>query len=143
MSKLKFMLEKLKRPKPFRTYKDHTAFLSDVPALLDSLLPVEDIKKALPVIRKDKDIFPLRKKGNLLEVSEWIRDTIAADHDYATKELSARSTVTIELRHYHTIKSGLEITTKIHTGEKETGDILWLQIVVKLKDTEYLWWSHN
>jgi len=143
MTKFKFMLPKSTGPAPFKTYRKHAAFLADIPMRLAELTPVTDVQKTLLIMRQDRSIFPIRKKGDLQKIQKWIRDAIIADYKYATTELSEKSTMSIELRHYHTIKSGLEIKTKIHTGEKGTGFILWLQIVVRLTDKDYAWWSHD
>ena len=107
------------------------------------LAAVQDSESALRIINQDKGLFPVRRKADIQEVTRWVRDRIIADYDYATQELSPQSRLTIELRHYHAVGSGLEVSSKIHTGEKGTGSILWLQVVVRLSERDYLWWSHN
>lgn len=143
MNKYRFGVEQAPRPEPFQRYENCQVFLGDISSVLAKLEPVHDVKEASKTLREDRSIFPVRRKGGLQEVSTWVRDTIIADHENAIRELSSQSTVTVELRHYHAIESGLEITTNVQTGEDGTGSILWLQIIVRLTDKEYIWWSHD
>lgn len=139
----RYGIQKGTQPRPLRQFKSTGTFLAALRGLVAQLDPVENKKKALLTIGQDGSIFPVHKRGTAKQVTTWIRDTILGDREYAMRELSAKSQVSFELHRYHAPKTGLLITTKIHTGERGTGYILWQQIVVHLTGSEYLWWSHD
>lgn len=126
-----------------RRFKDRRAVVSHVQNLLFTMKPLEQNKRTASAMQKDRRLFPIRKVGSALDVVKWIRGTIDADHLFARKELSRRASVSFELCPYHGSKSGLEITTRVQTGYKGSGHILWLQLVVRMTETRYAWWSHN
>ena len=83
------------------------------------------------------------KPSTTIGTLSWVQDTVTDDREYALSELSDIARVSVELRLYHAEDSGLEIRTLVHTGELGTGHIIWNQVVVRLGEDEYLWWSHD
>ena len=139
---MSFYAEEIEIP-AWRSYGDVSAFCMDAPARFAELRAVENVTKTLNEIRNDRSRFPIKKRGAYSEVTKWVQDTVTDDREYALSELSDIARVSVELRLYHAEDSGLEIRTLVHTGELGTGHIIWNQVVVRLGEDEYLWWSHD
>ena len=127
----------------WRKYASVESFCLDVPTRIAELVPAEDAKQTLRELRQDRGMFPIKRRGTYEEVTKWIQETVTQDREFAVAELNPRARVYVELRLYHDIECGLWIRTMVHTGESGTGHIMWSQVVVRLGEDDYLWWSHD
>jgi hypothetical protein len=137
-----FFLER-KRTRALRRFDDYKLFLPELDTALRGLTIVANPAMAERQMQSDAEMFPIRRRGTVRQVYKWIRNTLLADHKFAVGELSQRAHVALELRHYLVPMSGLELRTLVNTGEKGVGNIIWLQIVLRIKEDEYIWWSHD
>ncbi|HEX7329955.1 MAG TPA: hypothetical protein VF290_00560 [Pyrinomonadaceae bacterium] len=137
-----FFLER-RRTQALRHFDNYEEFFAEIDKVLTDLTPVPDAMAAAQSMESDSEMFPIRQRGTAKEVCEWIRETLLSDHEFAVTELSEQARVALELRHYLVPGSGLELRTLINIGKTEMGNIMWLQIVLRVSEGEFIWWSHD
>jgi hypothetical protein len=138
-----FFVEKQRRPRALRHFSDYKDFLPEIGDALRSLIVVPDAEAAARRMEIDSELFSIHARGTANQVREWIHSTLLTDHEYARTELSEHSRLGVELRYYLVPNSGFEIRTLVDIGEKGTGNIIWLQVVLRVDEDEYVWWSHD